>query len=116
LNSVNESLASLEGMIDQLSAPDGLVSTVMDPQGSVFTSMEASLKSLSGTLDNLEKMSAYLPKEMPQIEGLLHEVRGTLKSAEDVLTGISNNPLIKNGIPEKVQTPSSGTNPRDIEF
>jgi phospholipid/cholesterol/gamma-HCH transport system substrate-binding protein len=116
LNSVNQALENLEKMTGQLSAPDGLVSTVLDPQGSVFTNLDASLKSVAGTLDNLEKMSAYLPREMPQIEGLLYEVRGTLKSAEDVLTGLSNNPLIKNGIPEKVQTQSGGTSPRDIEF
>ncbi|MDR1901056.1 MAG: MlaD family protein [Treponema sp.] len=116
LNSVNQSLASLEKMVSQFAAPDGFVSTVLDTNGSVFTNLNASLKSVAGTLENLEKMSTYFPKEMPQIEGLLHEVRGTLKSAEDVLTGLSNNPLIKNGIPDKVQTQSSGTSPRDIEF
>jgi phospholipid/cholesterol/gamma-HCH transport system substrate-binding protein len=74
------------------------------------------LQAVAGTLQNIEKMSAFLPREMPQLEGMLFEIRATLKSAEDVLTGLSNNPLLKNGIPEKVETQSSGTSPRDLEF
>jgi phospholipid/cholesterol/gamma-HCH transport system substrate-binding protein len=53
---------------------------------------------------------------MPQVMGLITEVRETLVTVEDVLTGFRNNPLLKNGIPEKVNGGTGGTSPRDIAF
>jgi phospholipid/cholesterol/gamma-HCH transport system substrate-binding protein len=37
-------------------------------------------------------------------------------TAEDVMVALTNNPLLKNGIPERVETRTGGTSPRDISF
>jgi phospholipid/cholesterol/gamma-HCH transport system substrate-binding protein len=124
---LNESLApiladvkgitsDLETLTGKLAEPDGFVSTLLDTDGAVYTSLEASLKSIAGTLRNLEKTTDYLPAQMPQILGLVTELRITLETAQDVLTALLNNPLLKKGVPERARTQSSGTNPRDVRF
>ena len=59
---------------------------------------------------------AVLPGQVPQLTGLISELRVTLKSAEDVLVALTNNPLLRGGIPQKLETQSGGTSPRDIQF
>ncbi|MDR2110779.1 MAG: MlaD family protein [Spirochaetaceae bacterium] len=103
-------------LADKLVEPDGLVSTVLDTEGAVYTNLESSLKSISGTLRNLEKTTGYLPAEMPQIAGLIMELRVTLGTVEDVLTALLNNPLLRKGVPPRVQTESNGVSPRGIAF
>jgi phospholipid/cholesterol/gamma-HCH transport system substrate-binding protein len=53
---------------------------------------------------------------MSQVEALIQELRSALVSAEDVITALRNNPLLRNGIPGKVQPGTGGTSPRDIDF
>jgi phospholipid/cholesterol/gamma-HCH transport system substrate-binding protein len=110
---ITSDLEQLTGKMDQ---PGGIVSAMFGPGGEVYADMEASLKSVSGILRNLEQTTDYLPQEMPQITGLIAELRKTLGSAEDVLTALLNNPLLKNGVPQQVQLESNGTSPRGIQF
>ncbi|MDR2552386.1 MAG: MlaD family protein [Treponema sp.] len=84
--------------------------------GTTVESLEAALASLAGTLDHVEKSVAVLPGQMPQILALVAELRSTLRTADDVLTGLKNNPLLRNGIPDHVETDVSGTSPRNISF
>ncbi|MDR2535610.1 MAG: MlaD family protein [Treponema sp.] len=116
LADVNRITTDLNQVTEKLNAPDGLVATVLDGEGAVYTNLEASLKSLSGILKNLDKTASYLPADMTQIAGLLMEVRKAVKSAEDVLTALTNNPLLKGGIPRQVQSQAGGTNLRDVSF
>ena len=78
--------------------------------------LEASLISLSGILDNLEKSTAYIPREMPQIFNLVSQARTAVQAANDVLISLKNNPLLRRGIPEHAEIDASGTNPRNIRF
>ncbi|QQO09211.1 MlaD family protein [Breznakiella homolactica] len=92
---------------------DGILSTVVDGDGTLYTSLEDSLASISAILNNLDKTTAILPSQVP---GLISEVRTALQSAEDVLIALTNNPLLRKGIPDRVHSGSSGTNPRDLSF
>ena len=115
LGELHPIIANVDTLSHKVVEPDGLVSRVLDTQdaGSVYASLESSLKSVSNILGNLDKTSDLLPRETP---GLLMEVRTTLKTLEDVLVALTNNPLLKKGIPPQVQTQSPGTSPRDIAF
>ena len=89
---------------------------ILNGEGDTIRSLEASMVSLAGTLDHVEKATAYIPREMPQIINLLTEARTALQAAEDVLIALRNNPLLKGGIPEHAEIDASGTNPRNITF
>jgi phospholipid/cholesterol/gamma-HCH transport system substrate-binding protein len=110
-------LGDLKVVTAELANPDSLVLTVLDTDGAIYTNIEKSLSALSGTLGSLESTAAYLPAQvMPQVMGLITQVRETLVTVDDVLIGLRNNPLLKNGIPEKVQSGTGGTSPRDVAF
>jgi phospholipid/cholesterol/gamma-HCH transport system substrate-binding protein len=99
----------------ELAGPEG-VSSMLDGTGTIIADLERSVQSLSGILSDVKQSTAYLPREMPQIINLLTSVRTTLQTAEEVLVALRNNPLLRNGIPEHMETDTSGTNPRDIRF
>jgi phospholipid/cholesterol/gamma-HCH transport system substrate-binding protein len=97
-------------------ASGGGVLTALDGTGDLAASLNDSLKSVSGTLKSVEQAAAFVPTQLPQISILITELQSALLSAEDVLAGLKNNPLLKNGIPEAVQTETTGTSLRDIAF
>ncbi|MDR2069325.1 MAG: MlaD family protein [Spirochaetaceae bacterium] len=113
LRDVKNISGDLEILAAQLVEPEGLLFTVLDTDGSVYTNLESSLQSVAGTLGNLEKASAVLPSQVP---GIVSELRDVLKSAEDVLTALLNNPLLKKGVPPPVEVQTNGTNPRAVPF
>jgi phospholipid/cholesterol/gamma-HCH transport system substrate-binding protein len=93
---------------------EGLVPAVLDKDGNVYASLQASLDSLSGILKDIDATTDILPT---QTAVLLTEVQGTLRNVDDVLNGVKNNPLLKGGIPDKVQPGSTGMSPRgNIDF
>ncbi|MDR1429228.1 MAG: MlaD family protein [Spirochaetaceae bacterium] len=116
LRDIRRITENLEQVSAVLASPDNALMNTLDVEGPVYTSLAASLRSVSGTLGHLDKASSYLPSQMPQITVLIAEVREAVKTAEDVLVAMSNSPLLRRGIPDQVETRSSGTSPRDIQF
>jgi phospholipid/cholesterol/gamma-HCH transport system substrate-binding protein len=109
-------LANLQTVSDDLSDPQGTVAQVLNAEGPVYTSLMSTLESVSGTVRNLEKTMAYIPAQLPQITLMLTEVRVVLNSVEDVLTAILNNPLLRNGVGNRVENQPTGTGMRDLTF
>ncbi|MDR2078631.1 MAG: MlaD family protein [Treponema sp.] len=116
MTEVEPIIANLRDLSAKLNDPDGTLSLLLRSDGEVYSSLVSALDSVSGTMHNLEKTSAFLPSQMPQLAVLISDFRNALKSAEDVLIALSNNPLLRGGIPERVETQSGGTSPRDIPF
>jgi phospholipid/cholesterol/gamma-HCH transport system substrate-binding protein len=109
-------VADLKTVAAGLADPDGLALKILDGEGPVYVNLDRSLKALSGTLESLETTAGAFPSQMSQVEALILNLRSALESAEDVLTALRNNPLLKNGIPDRVQPGTGGTSPRDIAF
>ena len=116
---LGQALVNLEQLTANLAAdmanPNG-IRKILNGDSEALNAVEATLVSLSGTLDSVDKAMLYIPREMPQIVNLLSEARTAVKTAEDVLIALRNNPLLRNGIPEHAEIDSSGTNPRNIRF
>jgi phospholipid/cholesterol/gamma-HCH transport system substrate-binding protein len=117
---LNETLTNLQPVLTDVNAltgklnePDGLVYSALDTAGPIYTGLVKTLDSISATIKNLDDTTKLLPGQLP---GILLEVRSALKSVNDLLISLENNPLLKNGIPAQVETQSSGANPRDVEF
>ena len=106
-------LNNLQDFTDKLSDPSGSVMSILDSEGPLYTDLIASLDSISGTLRNLERTSRFLPS---QFTSVLSSVHGTLQSAQDVLIALTNNPLLKKGVPVHTETYPGGARPRDLEF
>lgn len=110
-------LANVNAIVANLNAPDGLLSSVLDTDKEVYTGLVQSLGSVQAILGNLERATAFIPAQLPQLAGIIADVRVTMKSVEDVLVALTNNPLLKQGVPERIEDQAaSGTNPRNIRF
>jgi len=123
LGEINDEIVSVQAItknFEELSSkikdPNGLVPKLIDPDGTMFRSIEASLKSVEGTLSNVEDSSSILKGQVPQIAKLIEDLQLALVKGQDVLEALRNNPLLKNGVQDKVNDDSSGTNSRNIEF
>ncbi|MCL2879817.1 MAG: MlaD family protein [Treponema sp.] len=116
MENLNPILANLNEVSASLSNSDGTVMSILDSQGPVYRDLTNSLHSVSGTLNNLEKISAFIPSQLPQLAGILSDLNSALKSAQDVLISLTNNPLLKGGIPEYKESKTGGIHSRDMEF
>ncbi|MDR0670034.1 MAG: MlaD family protein [Treponema sp.] len=114
--SVQPILTDLQTISENLSDPDSSVSRILDSKGPVYTSLVSTLESVSGTVKSVEKTAAYVPAQLPQITVMLEEAQRVLRSVEDTLTAVLNNPLLKNGVGNRVENQPTGTGIRDLEF
>jgi phospholipid/cholesterol/gamma-HCH transport system substrate-binding protein len=110
LAQANAIARNLEGATAALRDPTGLVPRLLDAKGSVKTLLDddnalynrisSSVSELQKTLANIQLITTSLSREMPAISLTIDEGRAAIKQAQDVLTGLKNNPLLKGGIPE----------------
>jgi len=71
---------------------------------------------VSGILASLDETARFLPRQLPQIAALVTELRTTLKSAEEVLVALTNNPLLKDGVPKQSELKTVNTGSRGLKF
>jgi phospholipid/cholesterol/gamma-HCH transport system substrate-binding protein len=113
LGQANAIARNLEGATAALRDPTGLVPRLLDAKGSVKTLLDddnalydrisSSVGELQDTLANIQSITTELSRQMPSISLTIDEGRAAIKQAQDVLTGLRNNPLLKGGIPESPQ-------------
>jgi len=116
LNNLTKIAADLSAVTATLSSPDGFIMSALSSDGMLTENIDTALAGIAGIITNLEKTTAFIPQQLPQVAALIVELRTTLQTVEGVLVAVRNNPLLKNGVPEHVETQSNGTNPRDIAF
>jgi phospholipid/cholesterol/gamma-HCH transport system substrate-binding protein len=90
--------------------------SILDSEGPVYKDIVSVLDSIAATLKGVEKLGEFIPTQLPQIAVLLSSVQLTLASAQNVLTAVANNPLLKGGVPDHKESTPGGASPRDLEF
>jgi len=116
LVSIDSILANVTDITEDLTNPDGFLFSILDTDKEVYINLIESIKSIASILDNLDRTTAFIPGQLPQVAGLITDLRVTMKSAEDVLVALTNNPLLRGGVPQKPESQSGGTSPRNIRF
>ena len=116
MREVKPILASIDDLLAELTEPDGLLYSVLDTDKDVYPNLVKILESVSDMVKNLDRTIAFIPGQLPQVAGILMDLRVTLKTAEDTMTAVLNNPLLKGGVPKRLETQSNDTRPRDIRF
>jgi phospholipid/cholesterol/gamma-HCH transport system substrate-binding protein len=111
--SVEKSLAELSATAVSINTLGG---SLLNEDSAIYKNIEGSLSSIAGILLNVDKMSSYLPSDMPQVSATINELRKSLQAAEDVLVALSNNPLLKKGVPTHARADVDGANSRNVEF
>ena len=113
---LNPILANIDSLTGELNDPDGLIYTVLDTDKDFYTNLVKILVSVTSLIDGLDKTVAFIPSQLPQVAGLLMDLRVTMKSAEDVLIALTNNPLLKGGVPDRTDSQNTDISPRGIRF
>ena len=116
LASVNPIINDLNNFSSMLTAPEGTVASILDSEADFYLSLLDSIKSISGILDSLDETVAFIPRQLPQLAALIMDIQTAMESANDLLISLANNPLLRGGIPERMDAQSTGTSPRDIRF
>jgi phospholipid/cholesterol/gamma-HCH transport system substrate-binding protein len=113
---LNPILANINALTGELNDPEGLIYTVLDTDKDFYTGLVGILGSVTSMLDSLDRTVAFIPSQLPQVAGLLMDLRVTMKTAEDVLVSLTNNPLLKGGVPSRTESQNSDVSPRGIRF
>lgn len=104
---------AIENLIDDVM---GIVLTYLDIEGPVFSSLTEVLDSIVGMASSVEETIDFIPAQMPQISLMLSTLHGTLIEAERLIIALTNNPLLRGGVPELRETGPGAATPRDLEF
>ncbi len=97
------------GLIPKLIDPKGSLKTLLDDNNALYDQVIAMVRSLAGIVAELESFARFVTDSTPQISTILGQT-------EDVLEGVSNNPLLRGGITDrKTQEPTFSTS-RDGAF
>lgn len=112
---INGILGDLDSLTDDLSNAQGLVPKLLESEETKGT-IDQLFTTINSTIDGLNGISNSLDGEMPQISILLTELDALLKQVDDVMIGLSNNPLLKKGIPDRAEKESAAPKYREDKF
>jgi phospholipid/cholesterol/gamma-HCH transport system substrate-binding protein len=116
MEQLNPTLVNIRSLSNRMADPDGSLAKILDSDEKVYASITSSLGAISATLRNLEKTSDFIPAQLPQLAVMINDLHSALEVFEDVLVALTNNPLLKKGVPERKETRTGGSQTRDLEF
>jgi len=104
------------GLVPKLLDAKGSLKTILDDKNQLYDGINGSIVELQKTLANVQEITASLNDEMPSIAVTLDQAKGAISQAQDVLTGLRNNPLLRGGIPERVERQPQSQSMREGQF
>ncbi|MCL2276717.1 MAG: MlaD family protein [Treponema sp.] len=107
---------SVTEIAQQAADPSGVIMSFMDGEGPIYDSIVSAVSSLSGIVSSLEKTAEFIPMQLPQLSVIIGEINTVIRSVQDILISVANNPLLRGGIPERVETGPGGASPRNLGF
>jgi len=109
-------LQDARGLIPKLLDPQGSLKTLLDDKNVLFNQINSILGQVNSTLVEVKSLTAFLNRSTPQISSLVEDARQTIKKTGDVMEGLSNNPILRGGIPEQKPQASNVQGQRDESF
>jgi phospholipid/cholesterol/gamma-HCH transport system substrate-binding protein len=109
-------IANFRQLSDRISEPDNSIMSFLNSEGDIYGNIVRTLEAASGTLQQLEGTTGDIHSQTPQIAASLSKLLSALKSVNQVLDSVKNNPLLKGGVSEQTETRAGGSNARNMEF
>lgn len=112
ITQLNSILANLNALTAN---PSGLVPLLLEDenaQGSIANV----LKQLDSTMSDVNNITTSVEGNMPGITIMISQIQTLLKQTQDVMEGLKNNPLLKNGISEKPEKENAAPKLREDNF
>lgn len=115
-DSIEAELADPQGLIVDLIGAEGSIATFLDDDNVIFNQIDTALTQVNTILAEIESLTAFVNTTQPQLAAILNEGQEALRTSQDVLEGLSNNPLIRGGITPAATQPTTFESVRDAEF
>ncbi|MDR0455449.1 MAG: MlaD family protein [Treponema sp.] len=109
-------LVNAQGFSEKLANPDGSIAAILDSEGNVYQDLVKSLDAFAGILQNLDKTSEFIPAQLPQLAAMVAELRVVIATIQDAAVAVTNNPLLRGGVPTQNEAHTGGSAVRDMEF
>jgi phospholipid/cholesterol/gamma-HCH transport system substrate-binding protein len=104
------------GMVTKILDPKGSVATLLDDDNALYVQIQAILQGIKTTTDQLQTFSSFINDKSPELAMVIAKSKTALDKGSDVLEGIKNNPLIRSGIVEQKEQPTTFQSYRDEDF
>ena len=114
-NTIKQINGILTNLNDLTSDTSGLVPKLLEDENAQGSIANVLLQ-LDSTMGDINGITTSLENEMPGISLLISQVQTLLKQMQDVMEGLKNNPLLKNGISEKPEKESATPKLREDNF
>ena len=114
-NTIKQVNGILTNLNDLTSDTSGLVPKLLEDKNSQGSIANVLLQ-LDSTMGDINGITTSLEGEMPGISLLISQVQTLLKQMQDVMEGLKNNPLLKNGISEKPEKENATPKLREDNF
>ena len=95
--------------------PSGLIPKLLEDESSQG-SIANTLMQLDATMGDINKITSSVDSNMPGVTILISQMQTLLKQMQDVMEGLKNNPLLKNGISEKPEKENATPKLREDNF
>ena len=116
MGDLSPALANFRELTEKFTEPDNAVMSFLNSEGDLYGNLDKTLEAASGTLQQLEGTMTDLHTQTPQLAAAFSRLLTALRSANQVLESVKNNPLLKKGIPEQKETRAGGSSARNMEF
>jgi len=116
INRLTAGMTDPTGLAKRLLDPKGSLASLLDDDNGLYDQIAQSLEDLNRIIDELSAFAAFVNTTQPQISGILEKGKLTLDQGRDVLEAVKNNPLIRGGVPERLQQPTTFQSFRDEDF
>lgn len=112
ITQLNEILANINAITAN---PDGLVPKLLEDENAQGSIANVLLQ-LDSTMGDINSITSSVDANMPGITVLISQMQTLLKQMQDVMEGLKNNPLLKNGISEKPEKENATPKLREDNF
>jgi phospholipid/cholesterol/gamma-HCH transport system substrate-binding protein len=109
-------IANFRELSDKFREPDNAVMSFLNSEGDLYGNLDKTLEAASGSLQQLEGTIGDIHAQTPQLAATFDKLVTAMKSVNQVLESVKNNPLLKRGIPEQTETKAGGSSARNMEF
>lgn len=109
---INEILANINEITSDTS---GLIPKILEDKNAAG-SIARILLQLDSTMGDINSITTSVDSNMPGITIMISQVQTLLKQMQDVMEGLKNNPLLKNGISEKPEKENAAPKLREDNF
>jgi len=116
MSDLSPALANFRELTEKITEPDNAVMSFLNSEGDIYGNLDKTLEAASGALQQLEGTMGDIHTQTPQLAAAFSRLLTALKSANQVLESVKNNPLLKGGIPEQKETRAGGSSARDMQF